>query len=533
MGVRSLVCLKETNVAGISEKTTRGKQEKERDTTMETTTQEGVGLEQATLALVIGLTSGTDDLRGVAAEVDAALDGLLTRLRAGGEIKGAAGETTVLHTLGRLQAERVVVAGLGGGATISVEVIRRAAAGAVRAVRKAGLTSFSSALYGAEALGAAAAAGAIVEGSTLGLYRFDGYRAHEETTTPSLTLMTGSYDADAVAEGVRHGAALAAGVTFARDLINEPANVLTPTEMARRVEVMAEEYGITYQMLDKAAMREIGMEGVLAVSAGSDQLPAFIVARYGTPREGTPALGLVGKGITFDSGGISIKPAENMHKMKGDMGGAAAVLGALRAIAALKLDVAVTVLVPAAENLLGGSATRPGDVVRALNGVTIEVLNTDAEGRIVLADALSYGVREGLSPLVDAATLTGAAGVALGLAYTAVFANDEKVAGEILEAGTTAGEYLWRMPLPEVYEELIKGETADIKNSAGRYGGAITAALFLQHFVGSTPWVHLDIAPPSWSDKDEGEQTKGGSGAGVRTLVAFVESLAHARSQAG
>jgi len=499
---------------------------------METTTQEGAGLERATPALVIGLTADRNELSGVAAEVDAALDGLLARLRTGGEVKGAVGEITVLHTLGRLRAERIVVAGLGAAEKVSVEVVRRAAAGAARAVRKAGLTSFSSILYGAEALGVAAAAGAIVEGSTLGLYRFDGYRAHEETTTPALTLVAGSYDAAAVAAGAGRGEALAAGVAFARDLINEPANVLTPTEMARRVEAMAGEHGVRYEMLDKAAMHEIGMEGVLAVSAGSDESPAFIVARYGTPREGVPAIGLVGKGITFDSGGISIKPAENMHKMKGDMGGGAAVLGALRAIAALKLDVAVTVLVPATENLLGGAATRPGDVVRALNGVTIEVLNTDAEGRIILADALSYGVREGLSPLVDVATLTGAAGVALGLAYTAVFANDERVAATMLEAGTTAGEYLWRMPLPEVYEELIKGETADIKNSAGRYGGAITAALFLQHFVDATPWVHLDIAPPSWSDKDEGEQTKGGSGTGVRTLVAFVESLARARGQA-
>jgi leucyl aminopeptidase len=279
-------------------------------------------------------------------------------------------------------------------------------------------------------------------------------------------------------------------------------------------------------VLDAAAMRTLGMNALLGVASGSDEPSAFIVVRYGAAREGAAPLGLIGKGITFDSGGISIKPAENMHEMKGDMGGAAAVLGAMRAIAGLGLDLAVTAVVPATENLPGGRAQVPGDVVRAMNGVTIEIINTDAEGRLILADALSYAVREGLSPLVDVATLTGACSVALGPFYTGVFGNDDGTAAALLDAARRAGEKMWRMPLDVAYEELIKSDVADIKNSAGRTGGAITAAMFLQHFVGDTPWVHLDIAPTSWSNKDEGEQSTGGSGVAVRTLVALAERLA-------
>src|SRR5205823_443561 len=312
------------------------------------------------------------------------------------------GDVSVLHTLGRLPAARVVVAGLGDPTTFSVAGLRRAAASAARAVRQAGLATFASTVYGLGRLAVADATQAIVEGTVLGLYRFDAYRKSDSVAVQELAVLRGALERDAVDEGVRRGREVAAGVTLARDLINEPPNVLTPSELARRAQELAAAYELDCKVLDAAAMRELGMNALLGVAAGSDEPPAFIVLRYGAARDGAAPLGLIGKGITFDSGGISIKPAENMHQMKGDMGGAAAVLGAMRAIAGLGLDLAVTAVVPTTENLLGGRAQVPGDVVRAMNGVMIEVINTDAEGRLILADALSYAVREGLSPLVDA-----------------------------------------------------------------------------------------------------------------------------------
>jgi len=483
-------------------------------------------------ALVVAVPGGEAPLDGAAARADGALDGLLSRLRAEGEVKGKVGETTVLHTMGRLPAARVILVGIGDPATLSVSDLRRAAANAARAARKAGLSAFATMLYGVERQGATIAAQALAEGTTMGLYRFDGYHKTDIGQVQEARVLTAGQDRAAVEEGVRRGRELAAGVTLARDLINEPPNVLTPTELARRAQALAAAHGLEAEVLDRAAMQELGMAALLGVAEGSDEPPAFIVLRYGGNASRDAGNGakpaLVGKGITFDSGGISIKPAENMHQMKGDMGGAAAVLGAMRAIAGLQPAIAVTALVPTTENLLGGRAQTPGDIVRALNGVTVEIINTDAEGRLVLADALSYAVREGLGPLVDVATLTGAASVALGPHYTGVFANDDAVADGVLAAAARAGEKMWRLPLDPAFEEQIKSDVADIKNSAGRQGGAITAAMFLQHFVDDKPWAHLDIAPTSWSDKDEGEQTKGGSGAAVRTLVAYIEGLTHA-----
>jgi len=490
------------------------------------TVGDGAVVDSTAPALVVAVPSGEASLDRDAAAVDAALDGLISHLRTNGEVKGKPGETHVLHTMGRLPAARVVLIGVGDPAALTVTDLRRAAAAAARAVRKAGLSSFATSLYGGN-LGGILAAQALVEGTVLGLYRFDAYRAADDIgTVGALTVLGGEVARVEAEEGVRRGREIAEGVTLARDLINEPPNVLTPTALGRRAQALAEEQGLDCEVLDRAAIGALGMNALLGVAEGSDEPPAFIVLRYGPEGAGSAPVGLVGKGITFDSGGISIKPAQDMHQMKGDMGGAAAVLGAMRAIAGLKPDIAVTALVPTTENLLGGRAQVPGDVVRALNGVTIEVINTDAEGRLILADALSYAVREGYAPLVDVATLTGAANVALGPFYSAVFANDDATAAEVLDAATEAGEKMWRMPLDPAYEDLIKSDVADIKNSAGRAGGSITAAMFLQHFVGETPWAHLDIAPTSWSDKDEGEQTKGGSGVAVRTLVALVEDLA-------
>jgi len=449
-------------------------------------------------ALVIAVPAGDAALNDAACEVDSQLDGLISTLRAAGDIKGKLGETTVLHTLGKLPTARVIVVGAGDPAKLTAAGVRRMAANAARVARRAGLASFATTIYRHEDLPAATDAQLLVEGTLLGLYRFDDYRKSdpEAGDVRELIVLPRALDRAAVEEGVRRGREIGAGVTLARDLINEPPNVLTPAELARRAQAMAAEHNI--------------------------------ILRYSPAgfRDGAPGLCLVGKGITFDSGGISIKPAQDMHRMKGDMGGAAAVIGALRALAGLGVAGPVTAIVPTTENLLGGRAMTPGDIVKAMNGVSIEIINTDAEGRLVLADALSYAVREGFAPLVDVATLTGAANVALGPFYTAVFASDDGTAASVLDAANTAGEKMWRMPLDDAFEELIKSDAADIKNSAVRSGGAVTAAMFLRHFVGDKPWAHLDIAPTSWSDKDEGEQTKGGSGAAVRTLVALAEAMA-------
>ncbi len=479
-------------------------------------------------ALVVAVPSGDATLNEAARVVDERLDGLISRLRAEGEIKGKLAETTVLHTMGKLPAARVIVVGAGDPAALSVADVRRMAAVAARAARKAGLSSYATTVYRREDLPAVIDAQILAEGTILGLYRFDGYRESEVEDIAEVQVLPRALDRAEVAEGLRRGREIAAGVTLARDLINEPPNVLTPAELARRAQTMAEGQGISCEVFDRDRMRALGMNAILGVAEGSDEPPAFIVLRLGTPRAGIPTPCLVGKGITFDSGGISIKPAENMHQMKGDMGGAAAVLGAMRALAGLGIEGPVTALVPTTENLLGGRAQTPGDIVRAMNGVTIEIINTDAEGRLILADALSYAVQEGYAPLVDVATLTGAASVALGPVYSAVFANDDGTATALLDAARTAGEKMWRLPLDEAYEELIKSDVADIKNTGGRAGGAVTAAMFLQHFVDDTPWAHLDIAPTSWSDKDEGERTKGGSGVAVRTLIALVEAMASA-----
>ena len=483
-------------------------------------------------ALVVAVPAGDAALNEAAREVDDRLDGLISTLRAAGDIKGKLGETTVLHTLGKLPAARVIVVGAGDPAKLTAAGVRRMAANAARTARRVGLSSFATTIYRREDLPAATDAQLLTEGTILGLYRFDDYRQSDPETgdVREMAVLPRALDRAAVEEGVRRGREIAAGVTLARDLINEPPNVLTPTELARRAQIMAAEHNISCEVFDRDRMRELGMNAILSVAAGSDEPPAFIILRYGPPktesREGAPGLCLVGKGITFDSGGISIKPAQDMHRMKGDMGGAAAVIGAMRALAGLGVAGAVTAIVPTTENLLGGRAMTPGDIVKAMNGVSIEIINTDAEGRLVLADALSYAVREGFAPLVDVATLTGAANVALGPFYTAVFATDDGTAASVLDAAHTAGEKMWRMPLDDAFEELIKSDAADIKNSAGRSGGAVTAAMFLRHFVGDKPWAHLDIAPTSWSDKDEGEQTKGGSGAAVRTLVALAEAMA-------
>jgi leucyl aminopeptidase len=328
--------------------------------------------------------------------------------------------------------------------------------------------------------------------------------------------------------GIWCGSVIAKATNMARDLINEPANYMTPGHMAETARRLAGEHGLECTILEKDEMAQMGMGGLLGVAQGSQQPPKFIILRYKGDSEFHKALGLVGKGITFDSGGISIKPSEAMGDMKGDMAGGAVVMAAIRAISELKLKLNVTGLIPATENMPSGSALKPGDVLRALNGKTIEIISTDAEGRLILADALSYARKLELSPLVDVATLTGACHIALGDFCSGAFTNNQELVGKVIRASKSAGEYIWQMPMYEEYKELNKSDVADIKNSGGRYGGAITAAQFLGEFSEDTPWVHLDIAGTVRQESDRGHRVKGATGVIVATLVNLAQNLAAA-----
>ncbi|MGH2668115.1 MAG: leucyl aminopeptidase [bacterium] len=369
------------------------------------------------------------------------------------------------------------------------------------------------------------AAQALAEGALLGLYRFGKYKKAGEEKQRAIEQFTllerDKNKVGALEQGVRLGRVLAEATTSARDLVNEPANNLTPLELAGRAKRMLSRLNITVRTLDRSEMKRLGMGALLGVAQGSQNPPKLIVATYkGTKgKKKGPRLGLIGKGITFDSGGISIKPSEGMEAMKGDMAGGAAVLAAIKAIAELKLSVEVTAIVPATENLPSGTAQRPGDIVKTMNGKTIEVINTDAEGRLILADALCYARDKRLTHLVDVATLTGACVVALGSVRTGAFTNNRELMRRVQQAAEAAGEKLWELPLDDEYGEQIKSDYADMKNVGGRKAGAITAAKLLANFVGDTPWVHLDIAGTSQAEKERGYQVKGATGAMVRTLV--------------
>jgi leucyl aminopeptidase len=476
-----------------------------------------------------GAKTAQRSLGGATAAVDAALDGAIAALIRSGEATGKWGEQALIHSLGRLRAARILVMGLGKPEELTLDRVRAAAAEAARSLRKAGARQIGTIVHGAGAGGfnPAQAAQAVAEGTLLGLYRFLRYKTNHEAskTIERLTLVERDRQRiKALTEGVRRGRILAEATNAARDLVNEPGNTLTPTELARRAQSMARAARVGFTAFGPRELRRIKAGGLLGVARGSQEEPRLIVLTYRGRRSG-PHLGLIGKGITFDSGGISIKPAENMEAMKGDMAGAAAAIAAICAIAQLELPIRVTAVIPATENLPSGSALKPGDILRPMSGKTIEVINTDAEGRLVLADALTYARRLGVTHLVDAATLTGACVVALGTINSGAFTNDQEWMDTVLAAGRATGEKIWPMPMDPEYDELIKSDIAEIKNTGGRKGGAITAAKFLQHFVAETPWVHLDIAGTSESDKEKGYQVKGATGVMARTFAAIAMEM--------
>ncbi|MBI4334165.1 MAG: leucyl aminopeptidase [Chloroflexi bacterium] len=484
-------------------------------------------VEQKTDAIIVNLFEGVDKPAGATGAVDKALGGLITRLIASGEIKGKSKESTLIHTQGRMVPERVLVMGLGKQKDLKLDTIRSVAAEACHCLKQIGVKTAATIVHGAGVGGIdpEPAAGAIAEGSLLGLYEYRQFMTTPPDRTDPTELLIVERAADrqeALERGAKRGVISAGATKLARDMGNEPSNIKTPARLAEMAMEIARSCGLEATVFDKKQMTEMGMGCLLGVAQGSAQEPRLIVLTYRGDPARKDTLGLVGKGITFDTGGISIKPDDGMREMKTDMAGGAVVIAVMKALAQLKPGINVTGIVPAVENMPDGAALKPGDVIRAMNGKTVEVISTDAEGRLILADAILYGKKLGLAPIIDIATLTGGMRITLGDVCTGAFTNDQQLVTELIAAGEQAGEYIWQFPMFEEYKEDLKSEVADVANHGGRGAGSIKAAHFLAEFVESTPWVHLDIASTARSEKDKSYIQKGATGVSVRTLVNFV-----------
>ncbi|MFP8880633.1 MAG: leucyl aminopeptidase [Myxococcota bacterium] len=481
------------------------------------------------------------------AAIDDALSGQLSAVVKSGDFRGKANQSAVLYTNGAIRAKRILLTGLGRFADINAETLRNVAGKAINSACAKGARKVTLCLEPSADLDVIAGAQAASEGAILANYRFDTYRAKKsdapaDVASLSLLIETSSQLRDARA-AAKTGSILADSQNLARQLSNEPGNALPPLELARAAVRVGREVGLSVRVMKEPELKRRAMGAILAVGAGSSRPPCMIVMEHdprsrkaqtgkgaskATKRKGArrqPTICLVGKGITFDSGGISIKPAASMDEMKHDMSGAAAVIGSMRAIALLKLPIRVVGVIAAAENLPSSTAYRPGDIVTAMSKKTIEILNTDAEGRVVLADALHFARTE-FEPdaMVDLATLTGAVVVALGRWATGLFGNHDKLIEGLREAGETSGERAWPMPLWDVHRRAVRSEVADIKNTTGRDGSSSTAAAFLENFVGDTPWVHMDIAGTGWGSSRASYQRKGATGVGVRMLLELLRN---------
>ncbi len=436
-----------------------------------------------------------------------------------GEITGKPLEFTLLHHPAGMAAKRVLLAGAGKAGKFDTAELRKLVGAAVRYLKARSVKRIVLALEGG-----AEEACAAVEGAILGGFEPDRLKTGNDKKNVEAFAVAPAGKANGLEEAMERGRIMGEAQNFARELANEPANRMTPMKMAQAARQMAGELGLECEVLEQAEMEKLGMGALLGVAQGSAEPPALIVIRYKpVEAKGNAHLGLVGKGVTFDSGGISIKPSEGMEKMKYDMSGGAAMMGAMRAIAQLKPATRVTAFVPCVENMPGARAQRPGDIVTAMSGKTVEVINTDAEGRLILADAMAYARKQGCTHLVDAATLTGAIVVALGHYNVGLFASDDGLRDRVLAAAKAEGERMWPMPLEEDYKEYLKSAFADIPNVGGRWGGAITAAMFLKEFAEDTPWVHLDIAGTAWLDDAKPFMAKGPTGVPVRTMVRLAE----------
>jgi leucyl aminopeptidase len=432
------------------------------------------------------------------------------------------GRVSTIPGCGRLAAQRLVVVGLGKKTEITVERVRRSAAAAIQAVRSLGICECAVALQNMPGLPNDSAA-LVVEGAVLGNYCFAEYRQAEDTGVAALTLLCPpSTVVDDLVAALRKAQTVSRWVLYARDLVSHPGNITTPAYLADRALELAGRFGLRCHVLDRVELEKLGMGGVIGVGKGGQEPPCFVVLEYVGVRAPKRPVVLIGKGVTFDTGGISLKPRENMERMKDDMAGAAAVLAATMAAAELGLPVRLLTLIPLAENMPDGRAYKPGDILRMLGGKTVEIVNTDAEGRLLLADALMYAQQFRPSVVIDLATLTGACMIALGTAASGLMGNDRRLLAALQQAGERCGERLWELPIWDEYGEAMKSDVADLKNAGGPYGGAVSAGWFLKQFIGDTSWAHIDIAGTAWEEKGTAINPKGATGVGVRLLVDYL-----------
>jgi leucyl aminopeptidase len=482
-----------------------------------------------TEALVSYVFDDNEGPKDRVAELDKSTGGLLSRLNKSGEITGKSFETTLIHAPAGLKAARLLLIGAGKRDQFNSATLRRIAGIATRYLKSRSVHNFAFAVR--EGGATEVNAQAITEGVITADFETDKYKTEKKNNKFIDTVsITGYNDSEKAAgeKGVTRGRTIAEAQNFARDLVNEPSNKLTPTILAEKAQAMAKEAGLVVELLDEKKIADLKMGALLSVAQGSVEPPRMIVITYtpANPKPGAPVVGLVGKAVTFDTGGISIKPADGMEKMKYDMAGGATMIGVMRALAVLKPNVKVICVVPATENMPGGKAQKPGDIQTAMSGKTIEVLNTDAEGRLILADAVHYAKQLGATHLVDAATLTGAIVVALANVNVGVFGSDQAWTDKLLASAKEAGEKMWQLPMDDEYREFIKGSFADIQNiGSGKGGGSITGAWFIREFAGDTPWIHLDIAGTAWNDDAKPWLAKGPTGVALRTLIQLVMSL--------
>jgi leucyl aminopeptidase len=479
--------------------------------------------------LAVGVAHGTETPTGFLARVDEHLGGVVSRLLADGDFKGRGGDEAVLYGGGEGPA-RFVLIGTGKAEKFDAEQVRQYAGSAVRAAERLDVMDVALWVDGAGAVEDGPLAQAAAEGLAMAAWRFMELKSEpaDDEARPEIreaTLYVAG-DAAALAAGTEAGAIIGRGANLARTLQSRPGNVATPTHLADEATRMGAEVGLTVTAFDEARLLEEGMHAILTVSQGSEEEARLIIMEHNGGQEGDPPLILVGKGLTFDAGGISIKPALGMEDMKFDMSGGAAVIGAMQAIAELGVKANVVGIVPSSENLLSGKAVKPGDIIQTLGGKTVEVINTDAEGRLILADALAYGARMKPAAMVDCATLTGAVVIALGGHAIGLMSNDDDLAAELRGAGDRSGERCWQLPLWPEYTKQLDSTTADLMNVGGRPAGSITAAAFLQEFVGDATWAHLDIAGTAYGDGKLSYQRKGGYGLPARLLVEWVRSRA-------
>lgn len=480
-------------------------------------------------ALAVAVFKGEKPTDGLLQKLDKLTGGLVASVFKADEFKGDVGETVLIRFApkGKVTASRLLLVGVGKQADYKEHMVSSVSGTATRFLRKRNVRGF--ALLARSSASAVEEAQHAVQGFITSQYELDKYKTKDKNKRSVKTLIVcvdGAEPSD-VKLGISRGRIIGESMNFTRDLSNEPPNILTPTEMANRAKAMADETGLKFEALNEAKMAELGMGSLLSVSVGSEQPAKLIVLRY-TPENSTvpkgELLALVGKGVTFDTGGISLKPGEGMDAMKYDMTGGGTVIGTMRAIALLKPSVPVIGIIAAVENMPDGKASRPSDVVTASNGKTIEILNTDAEGRLILADAVAYAEKQGATRIVDMATLTGAVIIALGDVNTGIMGNDQTLVDEIIECGKESGEGFWQLPLGVEYSKMIKSDIADIKNIGPRgKAGTIMGAVFIQEFVDKAKWAHLDIAGTAWSDSARGHQAKGPTGVAIRTLLRLVE----------